>query len=159
MGYNLYLDLDGVVAGFDEYFRSYFSQDHKQMTDDKMWEMIHSHPTFFRDLPLIEGAGQFFKFLTLLFPDVTILTACPKSNYKEVALQKRQWVYEHLGDYAVLPVLGGKNKSLFMHKPGDILIDDFPKNIKSWIEVGGYGIYHENFDSTTYQLINYISQE
>jgi len=153
----LYLDLDGVIAGFDEYFIKYFQLNHKEMSDDKMWEYIHSNPTFFRDLPMMAGAKEFFKFLDWMFPELVILTACPKSNYKNVALQKRAWVYEHLGDYAVLPVLGGRNKSLFMHKPGDILIDDFTKNIKAWIEVGGYGIYHENYDSTTAQLLNYIS--
>lgn len=158
INYNLYLDLDGVIAGFDQHFVDYFKRDHKQMSDDDMWKMIDSYPTFFRDLPVMTGAKEFFNILKLLFPNLVILTACPKTNYKNVAIQKREWVYEHLGDYAVLPVLGGRNKALFMHKPGDILIDDFTKNIKAWIELGGYGIYHENYDSSISQLLNYISQ-
>lgn len=154
---NLYLDLDGVVADFDNYFRDYFQKDHKQMDDSEMWALIDSHPTFFKSLPMISGAKEFFNFLSFMYPDLVILTACPKTHYKRAATQKRQWVYENLGDFSVLPVLGGRNKALFMHKPGDILIDDFAKNITAWIEMGGYGIYHESYDSTVSQLVSYIS--
>lgn len=153
---NLYLDLDGVIFDFDSHFRNYFNKDHKQMSDEEMWQHIDSYPTFFRDLPLIPNAKEFFKFISFMFPDLVILTACPKTNYKRAAVQKREAVYEHLGDYSVLPVSGGRNKALFMHKPGDILIDDFSKNIKAWIELGGYGIFHENYENTILQLSHYI---
>lgn len=143
----LFLDLDGVMADFDAYFVSYFQEDHKQMSDSKMWKMIEGHGDFFRNLPPCPGALEFFQGIKDLNP--IILTACPKTFYSNAAIQKRKWVRKHLSpDIMVLPVLGGKNKPLFMHDFGDILIDDFGSNCESWVDHGGLAIVHENFTST-----------
>jgi hypothetical protein len=85
---------------------------------------------------------------------VIVCTACPRHNYANVARQKRGWVRQHLShDLPVLPVTGGKNKALFMHAPGDILIDDFERNIKAWEEEGGVGILHTDFETTYEKLL------
>lgn len=148
----VYLDLDGVMADFDRHFKDYFDVDNKSMRDGKMWAMINSYPTFFRDLPVCDGALDLFEYANCTF-DVTILTACPKSNYQSAALQKRQWVYEHLSpDVKVIPMLGGKNKGLFMHDEGDVLIDDFESNCSAWDSLGGVSILHENFEKTHHIL-------
>lgn len=41
-----------------------------------MWQIINSHPTYFRDLPLCAGAREFFAEVEPLQP--VILTACNK---------------------------------------------------------------------------------
>lgn len=142
----LYLDLDGVMADFDAHFPAVFDCDHRSMADDAMWERINSHNSFFRDLPPCPGALEFFRAIAHLDP--IILTACPRTNYAAVAGQKRAWVREHLGDLVVLPVMGGRNKPLFMHAPGDVLIDDWSKNIEAWTAAGGSGILHRHFPTT-----------
>ena len=127
---NVYLDLDGVMADFESYFETAFGYLHNSVSDDVMWKTINSHPKFFRNLPPCNGAIEFFKSIEHLDP--IILTACPKTNYNAAALQKKEWVREHLSDTCwVLPVLGGRNKALFMHNIGDILIDDYESNIKA----------------------------
>lgn len=147
----LYLDLDGVMADFDAHFPALFGVDHRTMLDDDMWAQINSHPTYFRDMPPCEGAKKFFDSISWIDP--IILTACPKSNYAHVARQKRAWVREHLcASCIILPVMGGRNKPLFMHAPGDILIDDFEKNIKAWEDEGGTGILHRDFATTKDEL-------
>lgn len=148
----LYLDLDGVMADFDRAFPAVFGLDHRDMADDDMWLHINGHPTFFRDLPPMAGAIEFFRAIEPFSP--VILTACPKSNYAHVAAQKRAWIREHLSRSCwVLPVLGGRHKPLFMHTPGDILIDDFGKNCTAWAEAGGVAIKHEGqWDWTTAAL-------
>lgn len=147
----LYLDLDGVMADFDAHFPATFGLDHRGLADDDMWETINRHPSYFRDMPPCEGAKAFFD--TIAWADPIILTACPKSNYAHVARQKRAWVREHLSTTCIiLPVMGGRNKPLFMHAPGDILIDDFEKNIKAWNDEGGTGILHRDFMATADQL-------
>lgn len=147
----LYLDLDGVMADFDRHFPEVFGVDHRSLADDALWERINSHPSFFRDLPVCEGAIAFFDRVSYSKP--IILTACPRTNYQHVARQKRAWVREHLSPHCtVLPVMGGSNKPLFMHEPGDILIDDFERNIRAWEEEGGVGILHRNFEDTKAQL-------
>lgn len=141
-GKTLFLDLDGVMADFDGEFPRVFGLDHRDLADDEMWAKINSHPNFFRSLPPMAGALDFFGSVKYFNP--VILTACPKSNYAHVAAQKRAWVREHLSpNCVVLPVLGGHNKPLFMHRPGDILIDDFGKNCVAWREHGGVAIKHE----------------
>ncbi len=151
----LFLDLDGVMADFDGAFPAEFGLDHRTMADDDMWLKINSHPTFFRDLPLLPGALAFFRAAEHYHP--IILTACPKSSYAHVAAQKRAWVREHLStEVLVLPVLGGSSKPLFMHAPGDILIDDFRRNTEAWVAAGGVAILHRDFDVTRRQLYDHL---
>jgi 5'-nucleotidase len=143
----LYLDLDGVMADFDAHFPATFGLDHRSMADDAMWATINAHPSYFRDMPTCPGAVEFFREIENLAP--IVLTACPRTNYQHVARQKREWVREHLStEIMVLPVMGGRNKPLFMHEPGDILIDDFEKNTSAWFEAGGVPILHRSFPET-----------
>lgn len=151
MARRLYLDLDGVMADFDAHFPKTFGLDHRSMANNAMWATINAHPTYFRDMPPCPGAIEFFRDIEHLSP--TILTACPKTNYAHAATQKRSWVREHLGhDVTVLPVAGGRFKPLFIHAPGDILIDDFERNAVAWDAAGGVAILHESFDATRIQL-------
>jgi len=121
------------------------------MADDDMWLKINGHPSFFRDLPPMEGALEFFRSIEHLNP--IILTACPKSNYAHVAAQKVEWVRAHLSAHVtVLPVLGGSSKPLFMHAKGDILIDDYRRNTEAWAAAGGHAILHRGFDGTAAAL-------
>jgi 5'-nucleotidase len=88
---------------------------------------------------------------------VSILTACPKSNYQNAAKQKRQWVYDNIcPNVTVLPVMGGINKPLFMHSPKDILIDDWHKNCTAWDAAGGVSIIHKNYYDTWNSLRNEV---
>ena len=148
MNTRLYIDLDGVMADFDKYFLQEFGVESQKLDDPTLWKWINGHGNFFRNLPPCEGALEFFRSVEHLNP--TILTACPKTNYATAAVQKRQWVYEHLSkDVTVIPMLGGKNKCLFMHNQGDVLIDDFEKNCIPWREHGGIAIQHTDFAVTS----------
>ncbi|WP_457663678.1 5' nucleotidase, NT5C type [Sinorhizobium medicae] len=148
---NVYLDLDGVMADFDAHFPATFGLDHRSLADDDMWAQINAHQSYFRDMPQCPGAKEFFDRISWLDP--IILTACPKSNYQHVARQKREWVREHLSTTChILPVMGGRNKPLFMHSRGDILIDDFERNTKAWRLEGGFAILHRDFKTTRDEL-------
>lgn len=146
----LFLDLDGVMADFDGHFPALFGCDHREIPDTEMWGHIDSHGSFFRVLPPCPGALEFYNEVRHLDP--VILTACPSTGYESVARQKREWVREWLGpEPIVLPVLG-RTKPLFMHNKGDILIDDFERNIELWKAGGGHGILHRNFTDTRLHL-------
>jgi 5'-nucleotidase len=147
----LYLDLDGVMADFDAHFPATFGLDHKSLADDAMWETINAHPSYFRDMPPCPGAIAFFATIADLDP--IVLTACPRTNYANAARQKRAWVREHLStSIMILPVMGGHNKPLFMHAPGDILIDDFERNTQAWEKEGGVAVLHTSFERTRAEL-------
>lgn len=147
----LFLDLDGVMADFDSRFQELFGVNQDTMTDDEMWKKINAVPDYFVGMSMCEGAKDFLESIMHLNP--TILTACPKSNYRSAALQKRQWVRNNLSkDIDIIPMLGGKNKCLFMNGEGDVLIDDFEKNCKPWNELGGVAIVHKNFSDTVEKM-------
>jgi 5'-nucleotidase len=147
----VYLDLDGVMANFDAHFPAMFGVNHRDLLDDDMWGKINDHPSYFLSMPIFEGAKEFFDSIAHLDP--IVLTACPRSNYPHVARQKRAWVRNHLStEIMILPVMGGINKPLFMHAPGDILIDDWQKNITAWNDEGGSGILHRDFATTSREL-------
>lgn len=157
-GRTLYVDLDGVMADFDGAFPAVFGLDHRSLADEEMWRHINSHQSFFRDLPPMAGALDFFRSIEHLNP--VILTACPKSNYAHVAAQKRAWVREHLSATClVLPVLGGRHKPLFMHQAGDVLIDDFGRNCDAWVEAGGIAIKHEGDWAATRAALDLIDSQ
>ena len=158
----IFVDLDGVMADFDAHFPALFGVNHKDLLDDEMWKHINNHPSYFRDMPLCDGAVDFWDWLVNLtmacsLEPPIILTACSKTNYGGVARQKKEWVRENpiLGYYEgveypmVLPVLGGRNKCLFLQEPGDILIDDWDHNTIPWIAEGGRAILHTDFGTTS----------
>lgn len=151
MSRRLYLDLDGVMADFDAHYPATFGHDQKSIPEDQMWSNVHRHGNFFGSMPLCAGAVEFFASVEHLDP--IILTACPKSAYVETARQKRAWVREHLSqDVVILPVMGGRHKPLFMHAPGDVLIDDWRKNCEAWTLEGGVSILHKSFETTAQML-------
>lgn len=152
----IFFDSDGVVANFELHYADYFGHTHDSVSDDQMWKHINSYHDFFKNLPLIEGAKETIEKYRKTH-QVIILTACPKSNYTHAALQKKLFFQEKFDrDLWVLPVLGGKNKALFMQKAGDVLVDDFAKNIKPWMELGGFGIVHKTWEKTNQELENYL---
>jgi len=154
---NVYLDLDGVMADFEGHYLEIFGHKHDSVTDAIMWHNINQYHEFFLNLPPLSDALDFFKSIEHMNP--IILTACPKSNYNVAAIQKREWVRKQLSKTCwVLPVLGGKNKSLFMHEKNDILIDDFEDNIKYWNLAGGIGILHREFESTYDKLMKILNE-
>lgn len=154
-GQRLYVDLDGVLADFDSHFPATFNVHHNDIEDDVLWRHILSVPSFYSDLPVCKGATEAFRQLERWYGDPIILTACPKSDYENAALRKRAWVRRHISAKAtVLPVLGGTKKYLFMHAPGDILIDDFDSNIDKWIAAYGIGILHEGDWAQTLERVS-----
>ncbi|WP_210183748.1 hypothetical protein [Phyllobacterium sp. YR620] len=143
------------MADFDYHFPATFNLDHRSMAGDEIWSQINAHPSYFLDMPLCDGALDFFCEIERLNP--IILTACSKSNYANVARQKREWVRKHLSSkVTILPVSGSKYKPLFMHAPGDILIDDYDKNVREWNDAGGIAIHHRNFETTGIELVEVL---
>jgi hypothetical protein len=132
---------------FDAHFRDLFNADPPSkggVSDEAMWDLIHNHGSFFRTMPLIPGAKGFLDALILQGFDPIILTAAAKSNYHDTAIQKRQAVREHLTtEQLILPVYGSGSKTLFMHAPGDILIDDWKKNCDRWEAAGGTALHFQ----------------
>ena len=153
----LYLDMDGVVADFDEYaFRVLGVAPSGGVYPDDIWKQIAENDRLYRDLKKTDYADQLVdecRDLALTKEwQLIFLTAVPKANdIKWAFYDKMVWVQKYYPD---IPVhFGPYSFDKWQHcQPGDILIDDRPSNIEEWRTAGGIAIHHVDIDATLYQL-------
>jgi hypothetical protein len=142
---HIFLDCDGVLADFDSHALAQFGEPSRQFEarvgSDVFWAGLEAKGDFFRSIPLMPDARALYASVAHLEP--TILTACPPRGWAEV--QKVDWAAEH---FPGVPIITCKARHKRDHaKPGDVLIDDWPKHRHRWIEHGGIFISH--FDAET----------
>ena len=136
------VDLDGVLAdfegGFLEAWRQrrpdapfiplehrttfYISQQYPPAWREAVLEVMRS-PGFFRGLAPISGGREAAWAMRQSGWEVFICTS-PLSPYGPCALEKYQWVEQHLGGDWVDQVILARDKTVIR---GDILIDDRPE--------------------------------
>lgn len=135
----VFVDCDGVLAAFSQHVLDRLGVRPGLITDDEMWELIAAIPDFWPTIPVKYGAHDLMNFLKPYSP--IVLTGCPKNHYEAAAAHKVEWVARHFGDVPVITCLS-RNKPLYMHAAGDILIDDFSTNIRRWVNAGGVGVHY-----------------
>ncbi len=153
----LYLDMDGVVADFDEYaYLTIGAPPSGGIYADDVWQKLATNYRIYRDLKKTAYADQLVEeckdFTLTKEIDLCFLTAVPKANdIKWAFYDKVIWAQTH---YPGIPVFFGPySKDKWSHcVPGDILIDDRSSNIDEWREAGGIAIHHIGFDTTLYEL-------
>jgi 5'(3')-deoxyribonucleotidase len=154
----IYLDMDGVVADFDEYAaRTLGVPPSSGIYPDEIWYNLASNARLYRDLNKTSYADEVVAecqdlALTKGY-DLLFLTAVPKGNdVKWSFYDKVVWAQQF---YPGIPVhFGPYSKDKWQHcQPGDILVDDRTSNIQEWRAAGGIAIHHVNI-STTLREIN-----
>lgn len=161
----IFLDMDGPFADFHAGYR-YLSgglepppmHDRSKKQEKAMWDLIYSKEDFFASLPVVDGSVDFYHWLRKTFPDIphAFLTACPPSNYHDVAYQKKLWVRGTFAPHEplVIPTWGSSTKPAFLQNYGDVLIDDNRKNCEEWAIAGGKAIlFHNNWNDIKARLI------
>lgn len=147
------IDVDGVVANFDEYSSELFGQpvsitNQTNMIDD-FWLTIYNHEDFYNKLPLMPDAMDLFNSVKHLNP--RFLTGLPKFHEGGWAdKQKRVWIERNFPGTPVVTCLS-EEKSLHM-EPGDILIDDWLKYRHLWENKGGIFIHHTSAANSILEL-------
>jgi len=153
----LYLDMDGVVADFDEYaFRTLGLPPSEGVYAQAEWVRLAANPRIYRDLvktPYADDLVAFCKeYCALRDYELKFLTAVPKGNDVPWAFyDKVKWAELY---YPNIPIFFGpfsKTKS-DRCEPGDILIDDRLSNITAWMGRGGRAILHKDFTTTLSKL-------
>lgn len=163
----IYLDMDGVMAGFDAYVKPKLGRSVGQNPGEKditegEWEWLRvTHPHLFAELPVCVGAQDFAEDLRHIARGermvhmqafkIEFLTAIPRSaSFKYACYDKITWCLKNFPDFT--PCIGPYAKDkMKLSKVGDILIDDRVDNIEQWAAMGGQAIYHEretSFDFT-----------
>lgn len=159
----IYIDLDGVLANFDQSVKNYTGKYPHEQKEDDLWKAVQEVPNFYRHLDKMTDADNFFeriKSITKKYDyDLKILTAIPrKSTMPSAGDDKKGWVKEHFGNIDV--ILGPYSKDKWKHATkNDILIDDRKSNIDEWVNKGNaYGILYKNAKQATDQLLNYLGE-
>ena len=153
----LYLDMDGVIADFDEYAaRTLGLPPSSGVYPDEAWYQLASNSRLYRDLIKTLYADQLVDECKDLANtkgyDLKFLTAVPKGNDVPWAFyDKVVWAQLYFPDIPVM--FGPYSVDKWKHcQPGDILIDDRPSNIEQWRVAGGIAIHHTNIEATLYEL-------
>ena len=153
----IYLDMDGVLADFDQRFQylsgmtpSEFEAEHGKQ---EFWDFIDEEHkvAFWVGIPVMNGAAQLVKYASK-YP-YEILTA--PSAKKQSLLGKSLWVKKHMDLFGKKPKVNFKKaKNKHLVKPNltkyDILVDDRADTINRWNEAGGTGILY----TSASQVIN-----
>jgi 5'(3')-deoxyribonucleotidase len=153
----LYLDMDGVVADFDEYAaRTLGVPPSEGIYPDEVWYKLASNARLYRDLKKTSYADQLVAecedFALTKGYNIYFLTAVPKGNdVKWSFYDKVLWAQQYFPGIAVM--FGPYSKDKWQHcNAGDILIDDRQSNIDEWRAAGGIAIHHVSLNSTLYEL-------
>jgi 5'(3')-deoxyribonucleotidase len=149
----VYVDLDGVLAAFDqEYARltglHWYAQ--HDLTKEEKWALLYPFPDFFLNLPWTPGAKQMWDYLQPFEP--SILSAA-SSHMPQSRGHKFQWCERELGLVGdrVIIVDNGIEKQHYC-TPGDVLVDDFDLNIIQWEKKGGIGVRFTDAHKALHEL-------
>jgi hypothetical protein len=154
--YKVYLDMDGVIADFDQRFRSLSGMEPKEFEEkygrNKFWDFIDEENKlkFWIGIPVMPGAKELVDYVKPY--DYEILSA--PSMKKQSRLGKLLWIKNHTGD-----VFGSKPNVIFKQakekhlvKPElskyDILVDDRADTIDRWNAAGGTGVLYKSAGQT-----------
>jgi len=151
--FDLYLDLDGVLADFDKRVRELTGKSPDEQPSRDMWRTIsRTQHDFYNSLDFMPD-GQVLWNATKDY-NPTILTGLPIGNW--AAPQKRTWCARMLGPD--VPVITCMARDKHNHcSPGAVLIDDREKARDPWVAKGGFFILHTSAASSLAQLNEYIA--
>jgi PAS domain-containing protein len=159
MDYKIYVDMDGVVADFDQRFKDLSGIGPREFEEkygkDAFWDFIDEGENklkFWVGIPQIPDAKQLIDFVSNY--DYEMLTA--PSIKKQSLMGKGLWMINQTknGLFPSKPKVNyksAKNKKDFA-APNHILIDDREDTINSWNASGGIGILHTSASNTISQL-------
>lgn len=155
---NLYLDLDGVFANFEEaisFARSNLNSEHHN-DPSRLWSVLQNVDNLFLHLKPIPQSIEAFNEVTIRskYP-VKILTSLPMLKEKLITApsDKRLWVSKNLSsNIEVICVSNWRKKRKYCIVPSDVLVDDMERNIRDWKSVGGVGIHHVDWSTSITKL-------
>ena len=143
----LFLDLDGVMADFDEGYSLKFGRCPREHNDVD-WDALSKVDGFYLDLPPMPDYALLWNAVKRNKP--TILSGIPKS-IPEAAAHKRAWVDKYLGSEVPLITCWAKDKWRYCN-PGDVIVDDYERYKASWELAGGIWVTHVSAESSLEQL-------
>lgn len=155
----IYLDMDGVIAGFDNQFKKYnkegydFKEFIREYGANKAWDIINKgKEDFWAGMGWNPGGKQLYDSVVKLADEkgfeVWILSSPGLDPNGDAKRGKNKWLDKYTNipqDRRVFKQAKDKHTEA---KPGYMLIDDMGKNVSEFINAGGTGIKNNPEDST-----------
>lgn len=133
----IYIDMDGVVADFDQSIINIFGEGYSNKIADKFWKQTCVEAEVFRHMPPIPEGVQMVDHIRLEH-DICFMTSTGGlPHHIDIAKQKLDWLHAHgFGSHPVAFCMNTNGKGLYAH-PGAPLIDDRQKVCDAWTKGGG----------------------
>ena len=155
----VYLDMDGVIAGFDDQFKKYnekgldFKEYMKEYSSNKAWDIINKAGyKFWANMPWNEGGKQLYNHVMSRAKDknyeVWILSSPGLDINGDAKKGKNEWLDKYTNIPQERRVFKQAKDKHTEAKPGYLLIDDMGKNVAEFIQAGGTGVKNNPEDST-----------
>lgn len=140
----IYIDMDGVLADFDQHFINLFGVHPELYEDDvgtlRYWETVYEQPDFFSTIPTFAHYFLLVKTCLQHADKVVILSSPSRVNKPLCMIEKRKWVDYHLGRNFPAIFESDKHKYAGKHR---LLIDDSWNKCIKWEEQGGVAWHFE----------------
>lgn len=153
----LFVDLDGVLADFDGFVLRQFglvntretrmtTSTGETISDSQFWKIVNKYEgRLFYDMRPMPYAHKLWRELKKYNPIILTGVPDPTGKLANAADDKRQWVREFIDEDVKVVACKSRNKRDY-GKPGDILLDDWPKYKHLWEEMGGKFLIHHDVD-------------
>jgi hypothetical protein len=162
--FSLYIDMDGVTV---DWFRGFRELSGKSW-DDPYWKthggketkekLIAGHPNWWANLPPERDFDQLWGFVKNFNPHIlTAYAEWDEANCKhgKVIWNQKHTKVPHERFHCVL-----RESKKYFAKDHDgshfgrpnVLVDDYPENIKEWEQAGGIGILHTSASTSIARL-------
>ena len=154
----IYLDMDGVIAGFDDQFKKYnkegydFKEFIREYGANKAWDIINKgKEDFWAGMGWNPGGKQLYDSVVKLADEkgfeVWILSSPGLDPNGDAKRGKNKWLDKYTNIPQDRRVFKQAKEKHTEAKPGYMLIDDMGKNVSEFINAGGTGIKNNPEDS------------
>lgn len=146
----IYCDMDGVlvdiVGGISKILGVKITQQNfDSVVDPKKAWFDKNHPNLFATLPWASDGKQLWAYISK--HKVEILSARTTTWQPASKSDKMEWIKKHMRPqphFSNIVYRDQKKDHAVTNGVANILIDDWNKNIKEWVSLGGIGIKHKN---------------
>ena len=145
---NLYVDMDGVIADFDDFIKDFYPEMkhhdrfRKAVEEEKVFEIIGDQEGGLLLMETLEKIAMVYKDKVTINFLTSVGTKDPELGTL-VAEQKQKWLDDRKYLFKPLFVTEKKFKAKYAHEKA-ILIDDRPGCVEPFREAGGRAILHKD---------------
>ena len=154
----IYLDMDGVLADFDQGVFDALGVSLGDIPDEQMQREVSQVPGFWDNIPPMPDMLEIWEFIKPYNP--FILSATANWDRERCTASKKWWISKYLPEFdqsRLLLVRRSEKQNYATCETGsNLLIDDYEKNINEWISAGGWGILHVSAKQTKQTFPNVV---